>query len=309
VNTDEAVVEAFFEAMRPSELDLLEEALETQSAERQRLLQHHQDNIKTATYEARLAEKRYRAADPENRLVAGELEKGWESALRALEEAEEAAECFEQEKPRTDLDPTLRTQLTDLGRHLPKLWDSGRLSVEHKKELLRSLVRRTILSRPQSDSTEIRIVWISGALTTLSVSQPLRRARDLTGYEEMVGRILALTAEGYTDAKIARVLTEEGFRAARSREGIPTNFVRDVRRERGINSVFEAQKGREKLEGSWTVLGLAKELGVDQNRIYRLIHKGALTTERHPKTGRYLVADDPELVAGLRKRFTANERT
>jgi len=229
--------------------------------------------------------------------------------LRALAEAEEAAERFEQEKPRTDLDPALREQLADLGKRLPELWEGGRLSVEHKKELLRSLIRRTVLSRPQSDSTEIRIVWVSGAVSTLSVSQPLRRARDLSDYDEMVERILVLVAEGHTDAKIARTLTEEGFRAARSREGIPKNFVRDVRRERGISSPFETLKGREKLEGSWTVLGLARELGVSQNRIYRLIHGGALATERHPKTGRYLVADDPELIAGLRRRLAANDGT
>lgn len=309
VNTDEAVVEAFFEAIRPSELDLLEEALEAQSADRERLLRHHQDNIKAATYEARLAERRYRAVDPENRLVASELERGWENALRALAEAEEAAQRFERERPRTDLDPAFRDQLADLGRRLPELWASGRLSVEHKKELLRSLIRRTVLSRPQSDSTEIRIVWISGAVSTLSVSQPLRRARDISGYEEMVERILALAAEGHTDAKIARSLTEEGFRAARSREGIPKNFVRDVRRERGISSLFETLKGREKLDGRWTVLGLARELGVRQSRIYRLIHNGTLATERHPTTGRYLIADDSELIAGLRRRLTANDGT
>jgi hypothetical protein len=93
------------------------------------------------------------------------------------------------------------------------------------------------------------------------------------------------------------------------REGIPKNFVRDVRRERGISSLFETLKGREKLEGRWTVLGLARELGVSQSRIYRLIHNGTLATERHPTTGRYLITDDPELIAGLRKRLTANERT
>nr|MBA2712789.1 recombinase zinc beta ribbon domain-containing protein [Rubrobacteraceae bacterium] len=125
VNTDEAVVEAVVEAIRPSELDLLEETLKTQSADRERLLVHHRDNVKAATYEARLAEKRYRSVDPENRLVAGELEKGWESALRTLAEAEEAAERFERERPQVELDPTLRTQLSDLGRHLPELWDGG----------------------------------------------------------------------------------------------------------------------------------------------------------------------------------------
>ena len=306
VNVDAAAIEAFFEAIRPAELDLLEAALQSQSADRERLLEHHRDNVKAARYEARLAEKRYRSVDPENRLVAGELEKGWEGALRALAEAEEAAERFERERPRTDLDPTLRAQLADLGKRLPELWDGGRLSAEHKKELLRSLIRGAILSRPHSDTTEIRIVWISGAVSTLSVSQPLRRARDLPDYDEMVERILALTAEGHTDAKIARSLTEEGFRAARSKEGIPKNFVRDVRRERGVSSLYETLKGVEKLEGKWTVLGLAKELGVNDNRIYRLIHIGTLATERHPKTGRFLVADDPELLAELRRRFDAN---
>jgi hypothetical protein len=299
-------VEAFFEAIRPAELDLLEEALQSQSADRERLLEHHRDNVKAARYEARLAEKRYRSVDPENRLIAGELERSWEMTLRALAEAEEAAERFERERPPVELDPALRAQLADLGKRLPELWYSGRLSAEHKKELLRSLIRRAVLSRPKPDSTEIRIVWISGALSTLSVAQPLRRARDLSDYEEMVERVLALTAEGHTDAKIACSLTEEGFRAARSREGIPKNFVRDVRRERGISSLYEMHKGVEKLEGKWTVLGLAKELGVNEGRIYRLIHNGTLATERHPKTGRYLVADDPELLAELRRRFDAN---
>ena len=263
VNTDEAVVEAFFEAIRPAELDLLEETLEAQSADRERLLRHHQDNIKAARYEARLAEKRYRSVDPENRLVAGELEEGWETALRALAEAEEAARRFERERPRTDsLDPALRAQLSDLGGRLPELWYSGRLSAEHKKELLRSLIRRTVLSRPQSDSTEIRIVWISGAISTLSVSQPLRRVRDLSNYEGMIEKIIALVAEGYPDAQIARRLTEEGFRAARSKEGIPRGFVADVRRQHGVSSVFETLRSREKLEGRWTVRGLAKELEV-----------------------------------------------
>jgi DNA invertase Pin-like site-specific DNA recombinase len=309
VNTDRAVVEAFFAAIRPSELDLLEEALQAQSADRERLLQHHRDNVKAARYEARLAQKRYRSVDPENRLVAGELEKGWEVALRALAEAEEAAERFERERPQLELDSTLRAQLADLGRRLPELWYSGRLSVEHKKELLRSLIRRTVLSRPQTDSTEIRIVWISGAVSTLSVRQPIRRSRDLSDYEEMVERILALVAEGYTDAKIACSLTEEGFRAARSKEGIPRGFVADVRRQHGISSVFQTLRGREKLEGRWTVRGLAKELEVSPNRIYRLIYNGALATERHPKTGNHLIADDPELIAGLRRRLTANDAT
>jgi hypothetical protein len=305
---DEAVVEAFFEAARPSEISLLEEVLAAQSAHRQRLLKHHHDSVKAASYEVRLAEKRYRSVDPENRLIASELEKGWEAALRSLSETKEAAERLEGEHQQTTLDPALREQLADLGRRLPELWEGGKLRVEYKKELLRSLVSRVILSRPEQQNIEARIVWISGAVSTLSVRTPIRRARDLRDYEVLVGEILALNAEGYPDSKIARRLTEEGFHSARSEEGVPTRFVTEVRRQHGRGSVSRALKSLEKLEGCWTVLGLSRELGVDRGRIYKLIRRGALKTGRHPQTGNHLIEDDPELIAELRTRLAMKPR-
>lgn len=129
----------------------------------------------------------------------------------------------------------------------------------------------------------------------------------------MVERILTLTAEGYTDAKIARALTEGGFRAARSREGIPKNFVRNVRRERGVSSPFETLKGRKKPEGSWTVPGLARELGGEtepdlQAHARRRARRRAasedrpLSRRRRPRAGRR----PPE--AARRKRQDVKEQ-
>lgn len=139
---DRAVVEAFFEAVRSAEIALLDEVLEGRQADHERLLEHHRDAVKSASYEARLAEKRYREVDPENRLVASELEGGWEAALRNLAAAREELERFERERPEPTLDPQLREQLADLSNRLPELWNSGRLKPEHKKELLRSLIDR-----------------------------------------------------------------------------------------------------------------------------------------------------------------------
>jgi DNA invertase Pin-like site-specific DNA recombinase len=308
---DEAVVEAFFEAVRPSEISLLEEVLAAQNADHERLLKHHHDNVKAASYEVHLAEKRYLSVDPDNRLVAAELEKGWEVALRSLSEAREAAERFEREHHdhrRSALDPVLREQLADFGKHLPEVWHSGKISVEHKKELLRSLISRVILSRLERENIEARIVWMSGAVSTLSVRTPIRRARDLRDYEVVVGEILALNAAGYPDSKIARRLTEEGFHSARGEEGVPTRFVTEVRRQHGQGSVSKALKSLEKLEGQWTVLGLAKELVVDRGRIYKLIRRGELPTQRHPQTGNHLIEDDPELIAELRTRLAMKPR-
>jgi hypothetical protein len=81
-----------------------------------------------------------------------------------------------------------------------------------------------------------------------------------------------------------------------------------VRRQNGQGSVSKALKSLEKLEGRWTVLGLSRELGVERGRIYKLIYKGTLTTERHPQTGCHLIEDDPELITDLRTRWAAKPR-
>ena len=40
--------------------------------------------LQQARYEASLAERRYAACDPDNRLIAAQLEKSWEEALRRV---------------------------------------------------------------------------------------------------------------------------------------------------------------------------------------------------------------------------------
>lgn len=156
---DEAVVAAFFAALAPAELDLLEEVLAHQRAEQERWAQHHADQVRRATYEAHLAQRQYQAVDPDNRLVAAELERRWELALRALEEAQEAEHHFQATPGVTPaLDPVVREELTAMGQYLPELWSRGQLTLEHQKSLLRSLIRRTILTRPQPDEVDATVV-------------------------------------------------------------------------------------------------------------------------------------------------------
>jgi hypothetical protein len=104
------------------------EVLAAQRADDARLAQQYADRVTRAEYEAQLAQRQYLAADPDHRLVAAELERRWEVALRALAEAREAAERFARAPAAPALDPTLREPLRDLGARLPELWDSGRLT-------------------------------------------------------------------------------------------------------------------------------------------------------------------------------------
>jgi hypothetical protein len=90
-----------------------------------------------------------------------------------------------------ELPTEMKAQLQDLGRHLPDLWASERLTPAQQKEVLRSLIRRVIVTRPTADTIEARVVWVSGAVTPLSVHPPILRGSDVSGYEQLVERILA----------------------------------------------------------------------------------------------------------------------
>ncbi len=295
---DAAVVAAVFSALQPAELDVLDDVLARQQADHARLHQQYTDQVTRAEYEVRLAQRQYGAVDPDNRLVASELERRWELALRALADARAAAERFATQAEIAQLDPVLRQQLRDLGPQLPDLWSSGRLSIQHKKEVLRSLIRRVILDRHPADTVNVTIVWVSGAMSTLQVPTTTARTAQLDRYRELVARIAELSAAGLSDPKIADQLTQEGFRSARQL-GIPTSFVTRLRRSQGHVSVRAQFRSHVQVNGAWTIWGLARRLGVPRDWLYRRIVAGRLPVERHPVTGHYLIADDTTVLAAL----------
>jgi DNA invertase Pin-like site-specific DNA recombinase len=301
---EQAVVAAFFEAVQPAELDLLEEVLQSQQADHDRLAQQYADQVRRATYEAGLAERQYQAVDPENRLVAAELERRWEQALRALAQAQDQVERFTQQPREPGLDPTLRAQVQDLSTRLPELWESGRLQVGHKKELLRSLIRQVILTRLTPATIQVRIVWLSGAVSTLEVHPVIHRIVDVEGYAQLVERILDLSTQGYTDAQIAHQLTSEGFRSARRRD-ISSAVVVALRARAGEQSVLKRLSKEEKIDGCWTVRGLAHELGVDRDWVYNRIASGTIPATHYRQSPYYIIEDTPPLLARLRTLVSA----
>ncbi|MBA2679469.1 MAG: site-specific recombinase, DNA invertase Pin, partial [Ktedonobacteraceae bacterium] len=105
--------------------------------------------------------------------------------------------------------------------------------------------------------------------------------------------------EGYHDAEIARLLTTEGFHSARSRR-IPVSLVGEIRRARGQISLTEQFMTQAKIDGYWTVFGLAQELAVHRNWLSTRIRQGMLPAKRHPVVGHDLILDEPEGLDTLR---------
>src|SRR5204862_1426117 len=95
--------------------------------------------VERARYAVQRAERRYRAVDPDNRLVARGLEAEWEARLRELGEAERASADRANIQPRalTDQD---RAAIRALGGDLRKVWSAATTTDRDRKELLRSVL-------------------------------------------------------------------------------------------------------------------------------------------------------------------------
>src|SRR5947199_92034 len=113
------VVEAFFAAVTPAELEAWAHAQEARHRSEEALDRAEAQQVERLRYQALLAERQFNKVDPDNRLVAGELEHRWELALRERRRAEEmlahrrAARAVPE-----DLTPGERADFLSLGRQL-----------------------------------------------------------------------------------------------------------------------------------------------------------------------------------------------
>jgi len=300
---DEVVVDTFFTAIRPAQLDALAAILEQQQLEHQRLVQQWQDRLKRADYEARLAQRQYQLVDPDNRLVAAELERRWEEKLSQLQQTQEAYNRFQQTPPPAGLPPDLHHQFQHISETLPTLWPS--LSNPHKKEFLRSLIAQVTLTREAQDKVNVKIVWISGHFSLLNAQPPILRQQDVSGYDQMVDRIETLWQQGLNDEQMAAQLTQEGFHSARSSVVVPDTVMK-IRLAHGWHLSLAQSRKALTLNGQLTARGLATRLGAKRSWVYRRIREGDIDPSyisRHPQSRVYLIKDDPTLIEHLQQRL------
>jgi hypothetical protein len=296
---DETVVQAFFAALQPAQLDILDALLADQQADRQRQLQHWQDRLRRAEYEANLAARQYRAVDPDNRLVASELERRWEAGLRELQAAQEALDRFQETPTQPRLSAVQRAQFRQLGQTLPTVWPT--LGNDHKKLLLRSLIAQVIVRRPVIDRLDLTIVWISGHYSVVQASLPINCQQDLPTYPRLVERLHALWQQGLTDVHIAQQLSHEGFRSAR-RSIVSLHLVRKIRHQQGWTAARARSWQALELDGYLTVRGLAARLGVQPRWVYTRLNSQVIDpayVTRQPQTQVYLIQNDPVFIARL----------
>ncbi len=304
-SVDLQVVESFFQALSPVELDVYAAAVATQQATAEHIAHAHQQHLERLRYEAAIAGRQFNRVDPDNRLVASELEKRWEVALAEVKRAEEAQVSRDiSPTPLAALSSELQTAFQAIGRHLPTLWQQGRVSQRHKKALLRTLIDKVVVHRVARDRVQARIVWKGGDTTTLSIPVPVGALKDLTGAEQMERIILEQSAAGVLDETIAQELTKLGHRSPMSQVVLPST-VKSIRlRHKQFHK--RSQSHPRRIVGALTISQIALALDMDPHWIYDRIHNGTIQVDKDPKTRLFLFPDEPETLEQF-KRLRAGQ--
>lgn len=297
---DQAVIQAFFAALSPVELDVYAHATTAHQQSLDQARQAREQQIERLRYQATLAQRQFNRVDPDNRLVAAELEARWETALREVRQAQEAAaEADQVVVVPFALTAELKAAFTSIGEKLPQVWGTDLLSREQKKALLRCLIEKIALHRIAPDQAQARIVWIGGETTTLQIQVQVKRFAALSRAEEMKQTILKLANEGIPDEEIARQLSEGGHRSPMCQH-VLLSTVKTIRLKHGI-MIKRHQSHPRRIDGFLTVPQLAKELGVSAHFIYDRIHNGTIGIAKDEATGLYLFPDRPTTIKQFRK--------
>ncbi len=286
--------------MEPAELDVYDRVMNTLSEEQEQVRRAQRQQLERLRYQARLAERQYQKSDPDNRLVTGELEKRWETALRELKQAEEIIEREQHEQVLpAQLDPETRRLLTEVGGQIPEWWRADRFSREQKKALLRCLIDKVILHRTAPDRVHCRVVWKGGETTEAELPVTVGAWSLLSGSREMEQLILKLARQGKTDKDIAVVLTERGCHSPRHMT-VLRSTVQIVRLRHGLMR-NRSQSHPRQIPGYLTVPQLTTRSTLERSWIYDRIHNGTIQVTLDPDRKLYLFPDTPETLARFRQ--------
>ncbi len=298
---DQAVVQCFLEALAPAQLEIALSALAQLDARAKQIDQQARRQIERAQYEADLACRRYRAVDPDNRLVARSLEREWNEKRLEVERLEREYQILP--KPAAlMLSVEQRDQIRQLAQDLPALWQAPTTTFAQRKQLLRWLIKDVTLSK-RSNIIGIDIRWQTEACTSLSIPRLKKSWEVRQSSPQVVARVREL-AVSHTATEIANLLNEEGlcpglggsFTASKV-DWIRAAYHIPLACPEGPGFCPTGQRG----DGRYSALAAAELLNVNVSTIADWCNAGILENVRaHPHGPRWIPLT-PEIIAQLRK--------
>ena len=274
---EQAVANAFLEAVTPAAVDATMLSVQQLQANHDAALSQWRLEVERTRYEAERAERRYRAVEPENRLVARGLETEWENRLRDLAAAETELRRREQQRP-NPIGPEQLKRIQMLGADIRQVWTAPAITDRDRKELLRTLLEEVILHLKRAEGhAHLTLRWRGGAITMLDVPIPRFKPMGPRTDEDTISLLRRLAAL-YPDEVIAGILNRQDRKTATG-ERFTANQVGSLRRYRNIPR-FQPSSAEPPTGELVSIRKAAQILGMNTSSIHRWLADGFIAGEQ-----------------------------
>lgn len=272
---DAAIAQEVLRVVRPAAIEAAILAREEDTKKHDEVLAALQRDLQAARYAAQRAQKQYDAADPENRLVADELERRWNHALQRVRELELR---IEQQVPASGQSAMPGAEeFADLATQLEALWSRPDIDVRLKKRIIRTLIREVVVDVDVAASEVILVIhWKGGAHTELRLPRRRRGQNSTQTAKETVDAVKAL-ARICPDPLIASVLNRNGLRTGRGNYWTQER-VTSLRSYHQI-PIYSIERRSE--EGWMNLTEAAEFIGISSRTLRLAVERGDIVAE-HP---------------------------
>jgi DNA invertase Pin-like site-specific DNA recombinase len=269
LRTDQAVACEVLRAISGNAVEAALEAAEQMRHQRQEQRRSLELELEQARYEARLAARRYEAVDPENRLVAGELELRWNAGLQKERDLETRLQQFDlglQAVPLPD-----KEVLISLAQDLPAVWDLPSTDMRLKQRIVRILIEEIIADvDDQKKEIVLLLHWAGGRHSELRLKKNATGKHGHCTSLEAI-EVMRQMAGKFSDEQIASTLNRLGLRTG---HGNTWNEIR-VGSARQHHRLPAANPARS--DDSVTLEEAAQRLGVSPTSVRRMIARKTIT--------------------------------
>ncbi len=269
---DNPVSERVLEVIKPKQIEAAVRALEEIERREEAVDNQWHMKIERAEYETNLAQRRYEAVDPDNRLVAGTLEQRWNEALVKLENVRQKFKDHKQ-KDRISATEEQKVQLLELAHNFPRLWKARCTRAKDRKRILRLIIKDiTVEKMSKPKQTVLHIRWQGGALEDILIKIPAKYCDQIRYKDDIICKVRKLS-QSHTDAQIAVLFNKEGLKSAKDK-CFTTSIIRWIRYKHGITS--PVLKRADEL----TVNQVMVKFAVSRHIVYYWIERKYITVRR-----------------------------
>jgi DNA invertase Pin-like site-specific DNA recombinase len=282
-------------AVEPAALEASLAAVADVERERAELHRQWALKVERAEQEVDRASRQYQKCEPENRLVARELERRWEATLSQRRQLLEEFEGWKRSAP-VRLSAQDVEIIRALASDLPAVWHAETTSPQDRQRIARLLLGRiVVLVDKESEKVDVSLHWHGGQVCQHTISRPVSTYQQQSDYPRLVARLREMCEGGLSSAEMAKKLNDEGFRPPKRVERFKGGMVLRLAVQLGLT--------RRKPHGSkgglgrneYRPAGLARKLDVKRDTVKRWIRVGWLNLRKDDEGHHVIWADADEL--------------